>query len=385
VLADTMASGYNVFAGTWLEGSGPAEVELVVIDWLRRIVGMPETVGGLFVSGGSVANLTALVVAREVKLSGQIDGAVAYCSDQTHSSIERALRVIGFSNEQLRKLGSDEDFRLPVGELSRAVEADRLAGKNPFLVVANAGATNTGAVDPLAELVAFCGEQGLWLHVDGAIGAAAMLSQHERQRLEGIERSDSLSLDPHKWWFQPYETGCLLVRDARRLKDCFHILPEYLKDLSPEEEEVNFYDLGIQLTRSFRALKLWASLKVFGLASFRKAVERGLQTAIQAEERLRRSPVLEVVTPAQMGIVTFRVAAAGLSGQAAESIHEKIVSEMIADGLAMVSSTVLKGRTALHMSTINPRTTIPDVDRTIDKIESIAVRLAESAGPGVAR
>jgi glutamate/tyrosine decarboxylase-like PLP-dependent enzyme len=217
-MAEALATGFNVFAGTWLEASGPAQIELVTVDWLRQICGMPEGTNGLFVSGGSMANLTALVVARQAKLPNGIEAAMVYCSDQTHSSIEKGMGILGFRPEQLRKLTSDESFRLPLAELRRAVGSDRASGKIPFCVVANAGTTNTGAVDPLADLADYCREEGLWFHVDGAYGAAAVLSEREATRLAGMARADSLSLDPHKWLFQPYETGCVLIREGRRLR-----------------------------------------------------------------------------------------------------------------------------------------------------------------------
>ena len=343
VLADMLASGFNVFAGTWLEGSGPAEVERVTIDWLRQLFGFPETAGGLFVSGGSVANLTALVVARELKLQGPVEKGVVYCSDQTHSSIERGMRVLGLGPHQLHKIPTDDDFRLSLPELERTVALDRSGGKTPFCVVANAGATNTGAVDRLDAVAELCRDQGLWLHVDGAYGAAAVLSEKERCRLKGIEQADSLSLDPHKWLFQPYEAGCLLLRDRRQLWECFHILPEYLKDTTPAEEEINFYDYGIQLTRGFRALKLWLSLKVFGLENFRKAVERGVELAEEAERMLRRSGCWQVVTPAQMAMVTFRFRATEMEASDLDRLHEQLVAEVTAEGWALVNTTILRG------------------------------------------
>jgi len=271
VMAEALAAGFNVFAGTWLEASGPAQIELVTVDWLRSACGLPVSAGGLFVSGGSMANITALAVARHRVLDDQIPGAVVYCSDQTHSSIERGLWVLGFGRHQLRKVPSDDRFRLDLSALRSAVEADRAAGRVPFCVVANAGTTNTGAVDPLPELADYCDREGLWLHVDGAYGAAAVLCKRGHATLEGLGRADSLSLDPHKWLFQPYEIGCVLVRDERWLRETFHILPEYLIDIEGQAGEVNFCDRGIQLTRGFRALKLWMSFKVFGQAGFEAA------------------------------------------------------------------------------------------------------------------
>jgi aromatic-L-amino-acid decarboxylase len=387
-MADALASGFNVFAATWLEASGPAEVELVTLDWLRQLCGLPETAGGLFVSGGSAANLTALAVARHVKLDDRIEGAVVYGSDQTHSSVERGLRVLGFAPGQLRRLPSDEGYRLDPAVLRRAISEDRAAGRVPFCVVANAGTTNTGAVDPLPELAALCREEGLWLHADGAYGAAAVLCDAGRARLKELESVDSLALDPHKWLFQPYEIGCVLLRDRRLLKETFRILPEYLRDADRSEEEVNFCDYGVQLTRGFRALKLWLSIQVFGLDAFREAVARGFALAESAERALGEAPCWQVVTPAQLGIVTFRWVPPGppmLGGVSAGTLEDKLealnaglVEAMVADGFAMVSSTVLRGRTVLRMCTINPRTTESDVRETIERLGQLAADLWHS-------
>ncbi len=221
VMADALATGFNVFSGSWLEGSGAAMIELVTIDWLRQSCGLPETAGGLFVSGGSIANLSALAVAREVNLEQHSDRAVVYFSDQAHSSVKRAAKTLGFNAPQLRMLPSDEHFRLALVDLQRQVAEDRQAGMKPFCVVANAGTTNTGAVDPIAELAAFCKQQGLWLHADAAYGGGAILCEEGRSRLRGLELVDSLAIDPHKWLFQPYEMGCLLVRDRDWLAKTF--------------------------------------------------------------------------------------------------------------------------------------------------------------------
>src|SRR6185437_5329834 len=224
-MADALASGFNVFNGTWLGGSAAAAIELAVIGWFRGFCGFPETAGGLFVSGGSAANLTALHSARITKLGDRIAGANIYFSDQTHYSVERALRVIGFAREQFRKIPSDDSFRLPMESLREAIRADRAAGLRPFCVVANAGTTNTGAVDPLPDLADLCAEEGLWLHADGAYGAAAVICERGRQKLAGLDRVDSLSLDPHKWLFQPFECGCVLLRDAAQMKSAFQLMP----------------------------------------------------------------------------------------------------------------------------------------------------------------
>ena len=320
-MADALAAGFNPFVGTWLGGSGPAQVEVVVIDWLREICRFPSTAGGLFVSGGSVANLTALAAARHARLGERFDDTVVYCSDQTHSSLDKGLRVLGFTPSQVRKLTSDSRFRLPVDALAAAVASDRASGKKPFCVIANAGTTNTGAVDPLPELRALCDRENLWLHADGAYGAAAMLCEKGRAALAGLEHVDSVALDPHKWLFQPLEAGCVLVRDARRLNDAFTVRPEYLKDAVPAGDEVNFSDLGIQLSRGFRALKLWMSFKVFGAEAFRDAVAWGVELAEIAERRLRENPRWEIVTPAQLAIVSFRYAPANMQHEETDALN----------------------------------------------------------------
>jgi aromatic-L-amino-acid/L-tryptophan decarboxylase len=365
-MADTLASGYNIFAGTWLSGSGPAAIELVVLEWLRKACGLPESAGGLFVSGGTMANLTALAVARHVLLEDRAEGAIVYFSDQAHSSLEKALRVLGIPAANLRKLPSDAAFRLPVDALARQIEQDRASGLRPFCVIASAGTTNTGAIDPLIGLSVLCRRERLWLHVDGAYGAAAVLSERGRRLLAGLELADSLSLDPHKWLFQPFEAGCVLVRDVAHLRDTFRILPEYLKDTQQYSAEFNFTDHGLQLTRGFRALKLWMSIKVFGMESFREAVERGFRLAEFTEACLRRMPGWEIVSPAQMAIVCFRCS------RLDDAAHLRLVQTIMEDGFALITSTVLGGRTVLRTCTINPRTQESDVEETLRRLDGFA-------------
>ncbi len=379
-MADALAAGYNVFSGTWLEGSGPTEIEVVTVDWLRQLCGFADTTRGLFVSGGSMANLTALAIAREAKLGNRVSDAVVYCSDQTHSSIDRGLRVLGFKPTQIRKLPSDKGFRLAMPKLRSAVIADRATGRYPFCVVANVGTTNSGAVDPLPALASFCREEGLWLHADGAYGAAAVLSDEKRSLLEGLEHVDSLTLDPHKWLFQPHEMGCVLVRDGWRLRKTFRMVREYTRDSERSAEEINLQDCGIQMTRGFRALKLWMSIKVFGLEAFQKGVSRSIVLAEMAEKALRDLACWEIVTPAQIGILTFRYGPAGWSPAEVNALNERLVERMIEDGFAMVSSTVLRGRIVLRMCTINPRTTDADILETIRRLDHYGKKTVSLVG-----
>src|SRR5438876_6926437 len=364
-MADALAAGFNVFNGTWLGGSAAAAVELEVIGWFCRWCGFPENAGGLFVSGGSVANMTALVAARHAVLKDRIEGATVYFSDQTHSSVERALRVIGFAPAQLRKLPSDDQFRLSIDSVSAAIAQDRAAGLRPFCIVANAGTTNTGAVDPMSELADLAAKEKLWLHVDGAFGAASILSKRGREMLDGLDRADSLTLDPHKWLFQSFECGCVLVRDAAILKSAFKIKADYLRDVYRETEEINPCDYGIQLTRSLRALKVWLSLHTFGVAAFRQAITRGFVLAELAERELRARKGWQILSPAQMATVCFRF---GNS----DELQTRLVDEMMKDGYALLTSTELRGAVSLRLCTINPRTTEEDIIGTVERLDRFA-------------
>ena len=350
-LADALGAGLNVFAGSWAGGSGPATLELVVLDWLRSWCGMPEETTGILVSGGSVASLTALAAAREHAEPGK---RTAIVSDQTHASVTRALRLLGIEPVLLE---TDDDLRLRPDDVAAAITGETLC------VVATAGTTNTGAVDPLHDLADVCGDE-VWLHVDGAYGGPTVLVDRGRAVLAGLERADSVVLDPHKLLFQPYEVGSVLVRHAGALERAFTIFGEYLRDVAHVmADEVNFRDRGPQLSRGSRALKLWLSLQVFGLDAFRAAIDRCLDNAERAQRAIEASDVLELVTPAQLGIVTF----APTEGDAG-SLAERVV----ADGFTAPSSTVLRGRTVLRLCTINPRTTDEDVDRTVERIASLA-------------
>jgi glutamate/tyrosine decarboxylase-like PLP-dependent enzyme len=351
VLADAAATGVNAFAGSWTSGSGVSAVELVVLDWLRELCRLPEGADGVLVSGGSVGSLVALAVARTARFGDRApDDAVAYVSSEGHASIPRALRVLGVRYEVVP---ARDDCRLAAEDVRSAVEADRAAGRKPFCIVATAGTTSTGAVDPLEEL----SDLGLWLHVDGAYGAPAVLCG----ALGGLEHADSLVLDPHKWLFQPYETGCVLMREGGLLERTFAMSGVYLRDTVGEE--VNFRDRTVQLTRAARALKLWLSIRVFGVAAFREAVAHGIALAEHAERQLRAREGWEVVSPAQLAIVCFRREGAD---------QTRLAAAMVEDGYAAPSTTEVDGRVALRLCTINPRTTFEEIDRTIERMEALS-------------
>lgn len=381
-LGDFIAAALNIFSGNWLVSAGPSRLEQVVLEWFRRWVGHPPESAGVLVSGGSAANLTALACARESLLGAMTERAVLYLSDQAHSSLARAARTLGFRPDQVRVLPSDARFRLPPAALVAAITADAQAGRQPLCVVATAGTTNTGAVDPLAEIADICREHRLWLHVDGAYGGFAAVTDEGRARLAGIERADSITLDPHKWLFQPYECGCLLVRDGRLLRRAFEIAPDYLKDNAVRAGEVNFADLGLQLTRSSRALKVWLSLSYFGAAAFRAAIARAMDLAAYAERRIAASDALELVSPASLGIVGFRRRGAPGEDEAVIAARNAaLIAGLEATGQALVSSTRLRGRYTVRLCVLNHTSGADDVDRVLDWFASASVPLAPAAAP----
>ena len=362
-IADAAAAGTNAFTGSWTGGSGPSAVELTVIEWLRSWCGMPEGSSGVLTSGGSIASLVGFAAARQAKLGGPRGTGVVYVSDQTHASLPRAVALMG---ERTRVIASDAGGRLQAGPLRAAVAEDRAAGLHPFCAVATAGTTSTGAVDPLPELRAACDELGLWLHVDGAYGAPAVLTDTGSAALDGLGLADSLVIDPHKWLFQPYEIGCVIVRDPALLEQVFSLEGAYLRDTGGRA--VDFRNRGPELTRGARGLKLWLSVRTFGLDAFRAAIARGIALAEHAEAQLRARGGWEVVTPAQLGIVTFR--RDGLD----DAAHTRLSAATVEDGYAAPSTTIVGGRVVLRLCTINPRTSLAEIDETLARMEALSAR-----------
>lgn len=375
-IAAMLTAGYNAFAGTWLEASGAGMVEVLTLDWLRELLGMPEGTGGLFTSGGSMANLTAIHTARFTHLGEDDHNGVIYYSDQTHSSVDRATRVLGFRTEQVRKIPSNADFQMDMNALREAIAADRAKGLQPFCIVANAGTTNTAAIDPLHEIADLAQAEKLWLHIDAAYGGAAVLCDEGQTLLDGIERGDSVTVDPHKWLFQPYEMGALLVRDRQALRRAFYLVPEYLKDTELDEQNVNFYDYGVQLTRGFQALKLWMSLKVFGLDAFRDAVAWGFEQGELAADMLRQDTRWQIITGAQMGVLNFRFVPQDFPADQLDTLQQNMVNAIVKSGYAMVATTTLKGQKVIRLILINPRTTEDEIFETIARLARYGEQIA---------
>jgi aromatic-L-amino-acid/L-tryptophan decarboxylase len=378
-LGDLIAAATNIDAGAWREAAGPSMLELIVLDWFRDWIGYPESAAGILVSGGSAANLTAIACAREALIGPMSPRIVMYTGDQTHSSVARAARHLGFRPDQLRVLPSDGSFRLRPRDVAAAIDTDIAADRLPFLVSANAGTTNTGAVDPISELARVCHDRGVWLHVDGAYGAFAVLTERGREAMPDLNAADSVTLDPHKWLAMPFEVGCLLVRDGAMLEQAFELHPEYLKDRD-QHAGVNFADRGLQLTRASRAIKVWLAIETFGLDAFRAAIDRAIDQTLTAQTRIEADPRLELLTPASLGILTFR--RRGTSDEppiVTDRRNEAIVKSIASSGEVLLTSTTVQGRYAIRLCVLNHTTGDDDVAFALDRVAEADVSELEVA------
>ncbi len=380
-MADTLATGFNIFSGGWAASPAAAELEIVTMGWLLKIFGFPQKRGGgIFTSGGSMANLTAVVTARRIKCGHDFSKAVIYLSDQAHSSNIKAIRILGFRKDQIHVLPTDTEFKFSLNKLKNAIAKDRLEGLQPFCLIATAGTTNTGTVDPLSDLAKICKTEDIWFHIDAAYGGAAILSEDGKNLLKGINKADSITVDPHKWFYQPYEMGCLLVRNHKWLKSTFAEKPEYLRDIEGNTSEINFYDHGVQLTRRFRALKFYMSIKTFGLKAFRQAISYNIALAEAVDVFLRKSIYWEVISPATLAVINFRYNPIGnnLSEKELDKLNQYISEKVVASQKSLLVTTILNKQVVLRMCLINPRTTMDDVKEILLLCEEFAKdRLAD--------
>jgi len=334
VVADMLAAGMNVFAGSFQSGPGASVVELEVLGWFRELLGLAPAAEGVIASGGSTANLVGLAVARDRRPDGGAN-RVAYMTSEAHSSVGRALRLLGM--EHVHEVAVDERFGMRPDALSEAMAADAAAGRVPWCVVAAAGTTNTGAVDDLPALRRAADEHGAWLHVDGAYGGFLALTERGRAAMPGLELADTLVLDAHKSLYCPLLAGIVFAREGADLERTFTVRPAYLKDMD-RYGGVNFADRGIELSRPFRALKVWLTVKTFGLREIRAALDRSLDLGLLAARLVDESPALELVTGPSLGVVNFR-SAAGVA-------VEQMMAEVIAAGAYISATTVHGERTA---------------------------------------
>jgi aromatic-L-amino-acid decarboxylase len=386
VLSQWMQQGVDV----WNAGPVAAFVEEEVVAWLRELVGLGDGSWGVLTSGGVMANVMAMTVARDVHLAEALgrsspprgralEGTRVYASDQTHFSIARALDVLGFPEETLAIVPSDEAFRLRGDAVAEAVDRDRADGLVPFAISAVSGSTNTGSVDLVGELADVAERDGLWLHVDAAYGGAARFSTRDAGRVPDLERADSITIDPHKWFFQAYDIGGLLVRRREDLLRTFHREPEYYRYPSPEEAPLNWYQYSLEGTRRFRALKLWLSWKHLGTEGFGRLVELTNDLAAHLVARLRATPDFEVA-PAEpeLSVVCFRHVPDGVAGDELDAHQDRLQRALEIDGAGWVSTTTLRGRTWLRAGIVNYLSEPADVDRVVETIARLAPAAREA-------
>lgn len=369
-LGEALVAAHNPHAGNWSQSPGPALIEAALIRFLARALGLPETAGGLFVSGGSMANLAGVVAARDAKLAdGSLARGVAYMTAEAHVSVGRALAIAGVARDRVHIVPADERGAMRIEALEAAVDADRAAELSPFLVVASAGTTGVGAIDPIAGIADVAERRDLWLHVDGAYGASVALCPSRRALLDGVERADSVAWDGHKWLFQTYGCGMVFVRDRSRLIASFRTDADYLRQAEAPEGDANFWDLGPELTRPARALKLWLTLEVLGLDAIARAIEHGVALAETAERLIRMRDGWTVATPASLAIVTFRFAPEGLGPDSADVVNAEAARRLLAEGYAAVGVARVNRRCALRLCVINPDTTEDEVAETLRRLD----------------
>lgn len=367
--------------------SSAVHVEAQVVRWVKELMGFPESASGVLTSGCSLANLVALQVARDaaVSVDVNVEGVqalprrlVAYASDEVHSSVGRAFVVLGLGSAALRRIPVDAAFQVDVGAMARAIEADRAAGLQPFCIIGSAGTVNTGATDPLDALADLAGAQRLTFHVDAAFGAWARLSPRLRSRVRGLERADSLALDLHKWGAAPYGVGCVLVRDAEAHHRAFQTSAAYL-DPHPRgvaAAEFPSNELGPELSRGNRGLGAWMAFKEHGLLRLAASIEQNVDQAAYVAERVRAEPELELTAPVPLNLVTFRYRGRGLPDDGLDALNAELVIRIQESGLAVPSTTRLRGRTVIRLAIVNHRSRREDFDRLLEAVVNTGRELA---------
>jgi glutamate/tyrosine decarboxylase-like PLP-dependent enzyme len=375
----------------WHAGPVGAFVEEEVTRWLADLVGIPADGWGVLTSGGVMANLMALAVAREVHLrrllaiehgprAADLEGARVYASDQTHFSVARGLDVLGFRPDALRVVASDDRFRLRPEPVAAAIEADRAEGRTPFAISAVAGSTNTGSVDDIVGLASLARREGLWFHVDAAYGGAAHLSARDAPRVPGLELADSVTVDPHKWFFQAYDIGALLVRRREDLLTTFHRAPEYYASNRPQDEPLDWYRYSIEGTRRFRALKLWMSWQHLGTAGLGGLVEHNDDLAAYLASRLRKADDFELACEPELSVVCFRHLPPTIVDRAPTEIdrYESSLQRALEnDGAGWVSVTTLRGATYLRAGVVNHHATATEVDGLLAALRRLSEGVVE--------
>jgi aromatic-L-amino-acid decarboxylase len=376
-VADLVSDATNRYVGVFAAAPGLAQLESNVVRWFCDLAGLPDEARGILTSGGSLATFSALVAARRDRLADNFLSGTIYVSDQTHHAVQKAAILAGFPEDRVREVPTDDRFRIRIDALSSAIAADRADGRTPFLLVGNAGTTNTGAVDDLPALAGLAARERLWFHVDAAYGGFFLLTGEGRRLLAGIERADSIVLDPHKGLFLPYGTGALLVRDGETLRRAHALSAEYMPSMQEDTDLTDFNLLSPELSRDFRGLRIWLPIRMHGIGPFRRNLEEKLALARWAAEALREIPGVEIVAEPQLSILAFRRIRAGADDAARDRDNRRLLERINARKRVYLTGTVVGGRFAIRICVLSFRT---HRDRMEQALEDIRAALDEPEG-----
>jgi aromatic-L-amino-acid decarboxylase len=381
-VADLVADAVNRYTSVFTTAPALARLEANVVDWFCQIVGFPKEARGTLSTGGSLANFTALFTARRERLPDDFLSGVIYASEQVHHSVAKAALLAGFPERSLRALPTDERFRLRVDALEAAITEDRARGLTPFLVVASAGTTNTGAVDPLEEVAEISSREKLWMHVDAAYGGFFMLTEEGKRAMRGIERADSIVLDPHKGLFLPYGTGAVLVRDGQALRRAHALTADYMPHMQSDPDLVDFCLYSPELSRPFRGLRVWLPFKMHGAGAFRDQLEEKLALARLATERIRGMEGMEILAEPQLSLLAFRLAPAGVDDpEELNRLNRRLLDRVNDRQRVFLTGTMLGDRFALRICVLSFRT---HRDRMEEGLEDLEAARREVMGQGPA-
>jgi aromatic-L-amino-acid decarboxylase len=369
-VADLIADSMNRYSSIYASAPALARIEMNVIDWFCELAGYPPEARGTLTSGGSLANWTALVTARRERLPENFLGGVIYASDQAHHSVAKGAILAGFPEGNVREVPTDDLFRLRPDALESLIEEDRRRGLTPFLIVASAGTTNTGAVDPLPEIADLAERHKLWLHVDGAYGGFFLLTGEGKRALRGIERADSIVLDPHKGLFLPYGTGAVLVRDGQALRRAHSLTGDYMPGMQDDPDRVDFSQYSPELSRPFRGLRVWLPFKMHGVGAFREQLEEKLALARLAADRLRGMEGIEMLAEPQLSVLAFRLAPAGMSESELEELNQRFRERINARQRVLLTPTRLRGKFAIRICVLSFRTHRERIEMALEDIEA---------------
>ena len=388
MLGDMLASAMNTNSGGFEQSS--AYVEEHLIGWFRELFGFPEDAGGLLVSSGSAANLTSLIVARDATAPSALEEGltaiakrpVMYASEEVHNSVDKAVGIIGLGRSALRRIKTNPDFTMDVHALLESIAADKAAGLHPICVIGTAGTVATGAIDDLDAIADVCRENHLWFHVDGAFGAMAALSDTLRPRVKGMERADSIAFDLHKWLYVNFDAGCVLIRSREAQLRSFSVPASYLSALpgGVAHGPRTYGEMGIDLSRGFRALKAWMSIKTYGFDQYARMVDQNVAQAGYLASLVEAHESLELIAPVALNVVCFRYVKPGMSAEQLDELNERILVRLQEDGLAVPSGVRIRGKFALRVANVNHRSRREDFAALVEDAARIGGEIESSIG-----